>query len=94
MQVNMFDAKSQLSKLVKAALAGDEVVIANKGVPVVKLVPVTAANPKRKPGAWAHLCLSEKKMKDAFSPKMDAEIADALYKSALGRPKAKKAARK
>ncbi len=30
----MLEAKNQLSKLVQAALAGEDVVIANKGVPV------------------------------------------------------------
>jgi len=40
MQVNIHKAKSQLSKLIKAALAGEEVIIANGDRPVVKLVPV------------------------------------------------------
>ena len=75
MQVNMLDAKSQLSKLVKAALAGEDVIIANKGVPVVKLVPVTAMNPNRKPGAWAHLKMTEERIANAFSPETNAEIA-------------------
>ncbi|MDR1088285.1 MAG: type II toxin-antitoxin system prevent-host-death family antitoxin [Coriobacteriales bacterium] len=37
--MNMQAAKTNLAKLVNAALAGDEVVIANRGVPAVKLVP-------------------------------------------------------
>ena len=52
MQVNMLEAKNQLSKLVKAAQAGEEVVIANHGVPVVRLVAVESHKPARKPGAW------------------------------------------
>ena len=40
MQVNMLEAKNQLSKLVKAAQAGEEVIIANHGSPAVRLVPV------------------------------------------------------
>lgn len=40
MLVNMHAAKSQLSKLIAAAEAGDEVVIARRGRPAVKLVPV------------------------------------------------------
>ena len=75
MQVNMLDAKSQLSKLVKAALAGEDVIIANKGVPVVKLVPVTAMQPNRKPGAWAHLKMTEARIANAFSPETNAGIA-------------------
>ena len=42
MLVNMHEAKSQLSKLIAAAEAGDDVVIARKGKPAVRLVPVQA----------------------------------------------------
>ena len=38
--VNMHEAKTELSKLVERALAGEDVVIARAGVPVVRLVPV------------------------------------------------------
>jgi prevent-host-death family protein len=43
MQVNMLEAKNQLSKLVKAAQAGEVVVIANHGVPAVRLVAMDSA---------------------------------------------------
>lgn len=39
MQVNVFEAKNRLSELIKAAVAGEEVIIANRGEPVVRLVP-------------------------------------------------------
>jgi len=39
-QVNMHEAKTTLSKLVERAEAGEEVVIARNGTPVVRLVPV------------------------------------------------------
>jgi prevent-host-death family protein len=39
MQVNILEAKTRLSQLVKAAQAGEEVVIANRGEPVAKIVP-------------------------------------------------------
>lgn len=39
-QVNMLEAKTRLSELVKAAQAGEDVIIANRGEPVVRLVPV------------------------------------------------------
>lgn len=55
MQCNMLEAKNQLSKLVQAALAGEDVVIAKKGVPVVRLVKVGAQDSARKPGAWSGL---------------------------------------
>ena len=52
-QVNMLGAKSQLSRLLKAALAGEEVIIASHGNPRVKLVPCGAAEGLQRPGALA-----------------------------------------
>lgn len=39
-QVNMLEAKTRLSELVKAVQAGEDVIIANRGEPVARLVPV------------------------------------------------------
>ena len=36
---NVHQAKTQLSKLIDAALKGEEVIIARDGVPAVRLVP-------------------------------------------------------
>ncbi len=47
MQVNMHEAKSQLSKLIEKAMNGEEVVIAKAGKPMVKLTKVKTARPKR-----------------------------------------------
>lgn len=51
---NVYDAKTQLSRLIDRALAGDDVVIARSGRPVVRLVPVTdeEAAPRSGRGAW------------------------------------------
>lgn len=46
---NMHQAKSQLSKLVDAALSGEEVVIARNGKPAVRLIPVAEAADARTP---------------------------------------------
>lgn len=73
MQVNMLEAKTQLSKLVEAALRGEDVVIANRGKPVVKLVKIEAP-PERRWGAWAGLMRPEE-IDHAFSPEVDAELA-------------------
>ena len=51
-QVNMHQAKSQLSKLVEEVQAGAEVVIARAGKPVARLVPYEACVEPRKPGRW------------------------------------------
>lgn len=48
--VNMHEAKSQLSKLVEAALQGEQVTIARAGKPMVRLVPVSAADEFRPAG--------------------------------------------
>ena len=41
MQMNIHDAKTNLSKLIEAAEAGEEVIIARNNVPVVRIVAVT-----------------------------------------------------
>jgi prevent-host-death family protein len=55
LQVNILEAKNQLSKLIKAAQAGEEVIIANRGVPVVRLVaePSNGLPAKGSPQAFA-----------------------------------------
>jgi len=75
MQRNMLEAKSQLSKLVQAALAGEDVIIANNGVPVVRLVKVGTQGVVRKPGAWAGL---PKARADWDTPAANRALADAL----------------
>lgn len=47
MIVNVHAAKTNLSKLIEQACAGEEVVIARNSEPVVKLVPVGRPKPKR-----------------------------------------------
>jgi prevent-host-death family protein len=50
--VNVYDAKTQLSRLLESVERGEEIVIARAGRPVARLVPI-AAKPRRVPGAWA-----------------------------------------
>jgi prevent-host-death family protein len=47
--INLYEAKSQLSALVEAAAAGEEIVIAKAGVPRARLVPIRSAR-RRRPG--------------------------------------------
>jgi prevent-host-death family protein len=51
--VNTHDAKTQFSRLLRRVAAGEEITIANRGVPVARLVPVVAAPAKRKFGVFA-----------------------------------------
>lgn len=80
MQVNVLEAKNRLSQLIKAAEAGEEVIIANRGEPVVRLVP---ANRVRNLGsAGSPKCILAWKERNPLPPhlrrsakEIDAEIA-------------------
>ena len=72
MQVNMLEAKNQLSKLVKAAAAGREVIIASNGKPMVKLV---AIEPARRLGAWGALKITPARIDAAFAKRLDEQVA-------------------
>lgn len=49
-KVNVHEAKTQLSRLLQRVTAGEEIVIANRGVPVARLVPVPRAKGHRELG--------------------------------------------
>jgi prevent-host-death family protein len=49
--VNVYEAKTQLSKLIDRALAGEDVVISRAGTPMVRLVPVPPKPAARTPGS-------------------------------------------
>ena len=49
-QINIYDAKTQLSKLVERAEAGEEIIIARGGRPAARLVPFRTSSVERKPG--------------------------------------------
>ena len=55
-QVNLYEAKTDLSALVEQAAAGEEIIIAKNGKPKAKLVSVSANEPRPKPnfGFWSH----------------------------------------
>lgn len=52
MQVNMHEAKSQLSKLGEKAWSGETVVIAKAGVPYLDILPHKVEYLLRKPGRF------------------------------------------
>ena len=47
----MHEAKTQLSRLVERALAGEEVLIARAGTPLVRLQPIAPGTARRQSGA-------------------------------------------
>ena len=67
MNVNMLEAKTQLSKLVERALQGEDIVIARDGEPAVRLVPVK--RPALRPiGLRAHIGLSAESIRESLAP--------------------------
>jgi len=48
--VSLYEAKTQLSRLVDRAAAGEEIVIAKSGRPRARLVPMEDTRPLRVPG--------------------------------------------
>ena len=71
----MLEAKSQLSKLVKHALDGEDVVIASNGNPMVRLVPVARKGSLR---GWGRLKKLAVGVDAAFTPEVDTEVARIL----------------
>ena len=71
--VTVHEAKTQLSKLIVRALAGEEVVIARGKEPVVRLTPFHDRPQRRAPGSMTG---QFKIADDAFAPLTEAELAD------------------
>lgn len=75
MKVNMLEAKNQLSRLVKEAIAGEDVVIASNGEPRVRLVPVATQGHL---SGWGKLKRFRAAVDAAFTPEFDKQIARSI----------------
>jgi prevent-host-death family protein len=76
--INVYEARGQFSKLLDEAEAGEEIVIARNGTPVVRLVPVNP--PKRRLGRWRDEVLA---LSDEQWAASDAAVA-ALFAKSVG----------
>lgn len=75
-QVNLYDAKTQLSQLVKEAAAGAEIIIAKAGQPMARLVPLAPESKvERRPGRWK----GQIWMSDDFDDPLPPDILAAFY---------------
>jgi len=75
-QVNLYEAKTHLSQLVKEAAAGREIIIANAGEPVARLVPLAAEpKPQREPGRLK----GQIWIADDFDDPLPADVLAAFY---------------
>ena len=74
MQLNVYEAKSALSNLLDRAVAGETVVIARSGKPLVRLVPVGAVKSKSGVTFGGALAGKIKLKKDFFTPLTDDDL--------------------
>jgi prevent-host-death family protein len=70
--VNTHEAKTHLSRLLRRVAAGEEITIANRGVPVARLVPVPTEKLVRKLGVFGDTV----KIADDFDAPLPDEILD------------------
>ena len=71
-KVNMHEAKTNLSKLVEQALAGEEVVLAKNGEALVRLVPV--ATEALRPIGLHRAAMSDEEAEEALRPLSEEEL--------------------
>jgi prevent-host-death family protein len=76
-KVNVHEAKTRFSRLLRRVAAGEEITIANRGVPVARLVPVPAEETARKLGTLRDQVV----IPDDF----DAPLPDEVLKAFEGR---------
>ena len=74
MQLNVYEAKTALSNLLDRAIAGETVVIARAGQPLVRLVPVGTMSSKSGVTFGGALAGKIKLKKDFFAPLTDDDL--------------------
>jgi antitoxin (DNA-binding transcriptional repressor) of toxin-antitoxin stability system len=84
--VNMHEAKTTLSRLVADALAGNDVVLAKAGKPMVRLVPVEQKHKPRKLGIWK----GKVKLADDFDAPLPDDLLDLFYNGPIFPPETSK----
>ncbi|MGB9472165.1 MAG: type II toxin-antitoxin system Phd/YefM family antitoxin [Candidatus Acidiferrum sp.] len=83
--MNTHEAKTHLSKLLRRVAAGEEISIANRGVPVARLVPVRSHKAKRQLGAYGDTI----KIADDFDAPLPDDLLD-LFDGGIKRMSKKK----
>jgi prevent-host-death family protein len=74
MQVNFHDAKTHLCRYVDQALAGEDVVIARAGKPLVRLIPLMDEQPPRRLGFLAGTARIDADLKRYFEDEINAML--------------------
>ena len=78
-KVNIHDAKTRFSMLIKQVLNGEEVVIAKGGNPVAKLVPYSEQLPERRSNQFQ----GTMKIADDFDAPLSKEELDKFYNNKI-----------
>lgn len=72
-QVNIHEAKTNLSRLLAQVKEGREIIIAKAGKPIARLVPITDDKPQRYPGSA--------RGKVTIAPDFDAPLPEAILEA-------------
>jgi len=76
-QVNLYEAKTQFSKLVDAAIAGEDIIIARAGKPVARLSALEKPVQKRRLG----ILDGQISIPDDFNAPLPDEVIESFYGS-------------
>lgn len=77
-QVNLYEAKTKLSRLVEAAAAGEEVIIARAGKPVARLSALEKPRQERRLGVLD----GRMKIPDDFNAPLPDDVLETFYGAA------------
>ena len=83
-KVNTHEAKTRFSRLLRRVAAGEEITIANRGVPVARLVPIPADQVARKLGMFR----DQMTISDDFDAPLSEDVLK-LFEGRQRRPKKK-----
>lgn len=84
LKVNTHEAKTRFSRLLRRVAAGEEITIANRGVPVARLVPIPADQVARKLGIFR----DQMTISDDFDAPLSEDVLK-LFEGKQRRPKKK-----
>lgn len=73
-EVNVHEAKTRFSELLRQVSRGEEIIIANRGVPVARLVPIPPKNGRRELGKYDGKIV----IADDFDAPLPEDILDAF----------------
>ncbi|GAB6060750.1 type II toxin-antitoxin system Phd/YefM family antitoxin [Desulfonatronum parangueonense] len=77
LQVNVEEHDTEIFRLMQAALAGEDVLLARSGKPLVRLTPLV--DPLHQTTGYKTLTISHEEIDGAFSDKAEREVAELFF---------------